>query len=765
MRQDDWSELCEVRLLLHDCASYDAVLVACTRAVLHDEELLQAGMRGKVIPGQDQHDKEKKVSFEDGGVPAEDPQDLEAAAEDSAVTETSATGSLGGKVVLVEQLYSEPVEEFDVAFKEDLVKMKEMGLPLGFLNVSPFEVEDNNGVVQVAPSNSVKPHKKRRKKKKVIDDQVREEFDNTWWAEHGQEAIMKVWTQRYGQFMEDAGEGEEVAETVGECEQGAEVEARDQGESSTSGWESAPNITGTSSWGDNSKTPDTSGWGGDPGAGADQGEGGDQGAGWGAGGEVKTGDGWGEIGTWGGGAGDQAEAEAGGHQEDWDRLWQEVSNEVYQAELASWEARRVEQQLSAGAGAATGSGDPAEAVENISLNKAATEEEASVDRVCAAGDTLDKVTNSLNGVSITTDAVKHEDVKEGESANVNSETKENKKEKNWHHQKINSGLGSILKQLQDSEQVDGEASADVGQVNVEEGDEEAPGLVKAIKAFDQLGYVFEIDAGERFPDTPSIRSAAVTWRSRNAVKKSRQFNLSRRSDKNRALLKFDDSGNLLKPSAIDKVKIYINEPQDNASSEEFASPAEDSEKNEAEINSTEEFFTPNEDDEVEEIEDEKFYDVKASPNKKKQTKVKLPRLEREPPCPVPAELSSIPHISKYWAQRYRLFSKYDEGVKLDQESWYSVTPEKIAEHIADRCRCDVIVDGFCGVGGNAIQFAFTCERVIAIDIDPAKIELARHNAAVYGVQDRIEFIVGDFFKIVPTLQVTIYIYRLSTGSW
>ena len=43
--------------------------------------------------------------------------------------------------------------------------------------------------------------------------------------------------------------------------------------------------------------------------------------------------------------------------------------------------------------------------------------------------------------------------------------------------------------------------------------------------------------------------------------------------------------------------------------------------------------------------------------------------------------------------------------------------------------------------------------MIAIDIDPTKIELARHNAAVYGVADRIEFIVGDFFKVVPTLQV------------
>jgi hypothetical protein len=32
-----------------------------------------------------------------------------------------------------------------------------------------------------------------------------------------------------------------------------------------------------------------------------------------------------------------------------------------------------------------------------------------------------------------------------------------------------------------------------------------------------------------------------------------------------------------------------------------------------------------------------------------------------------------------------------------------VTPENIAQHIADRCRCEIIVDGFCGVGGNTIQ--------------------------------------------------------------
>ncbi|XP_053980695.1 uncharacterized protein LOC128877422 [Hylaeus volcanicus] len=122
---------------------------------------------------------------------------------------------------------------------------------------------------------------------------------------------------------------------------------------------------------------------------------------------------------------------------------------------------------------------------------------------------------------------------------------------------------------------------------------------------------------------------------------------------------------------------------------------------------------------------------------------------------LPVEIDSDKTLLKYWFKRYRLFSKFDEGIKLDRESWFSVTPEKIAEHIAQRCKCDVIIDAFCGAGGNAIQFAFTCERVLAIDIDPAKIELARNNARVYGVEDRIEFVVGDFIQLAPKLSADV----------
>lgn len=64
-----------------------------------------------------------------------------------------------------------------------------------------------------------------------------------------------------------------------------------------------------------------------------------------------------------------------------------------------------------------------------------------------------------------------------------------------------------------------------------------------------------------------------------------------------------------------------------------------------------------------------------------------------------------PVISKYWRQRYLLFSKYDDGIKMDEEGWFSATPECIAKHHAFRCGNGIIVDCFTGVGGNAIRFA------------------------------------------------------------
>ncbi|KAG5543475.1 hypothetical protein RHGRI_016262 [Rhododendron griersonianum] len=180
-----------------------------------------------------------------------------------------------------------------------------------------------------------------------------------------------------------------------------------------------------------------------------------------------------------------------------------------------------------------------------------------------------------------------------------------------------------------------------------------------------------------------------------------------------------------------------------------------------------------------------------------------------------------PLISKYWCQRYLLFSRFDEGIKMDEEGWFSVTPESIAKHHALRCGAGIIVDCFTGVGGNAIQFAqrtadlvqtrvagvssvtgdgrraspltgrrparfaggwvlgsevssakeaampigallkpnteeelqnMRSKHVVAIDIDPNKIDYAQHNATIYGVEDRIDFIRGDSFLLAPKLK-------------
>lgn len=98
-----------------------------------------------------------------------------------------------------------------------------------------------------------------------------------------------------------------------------------------------------------------------------------------------------------------------------------------------------------------------------------------------------------------------------------------------------------------------------------------------------------------------------------------------------------------------------------------------------------------------------------------------------------------------FSQRLLYFPKYDTlSLLLDDTGWYSITPYPIAAHIASRCQCDTIIDAFCGVGGNAIEFARTCERVIAIDNDITRLRLARHNALHSGVADRIEFVLADF---------------------
>jgi trimethylguanosine synthase len=121
--------------------------------------------------------------------------------------------------------------------------------------------------------------------------------------------------------------------------------------------------------------------------------------------------------------------------------------------------------------------------------------------------------------------------------------------------------------------------------------------------------------------------------------------------------------------------------------------------------------------------------------------------------------SSICH-DKYWAQRRRLFSKFDRGIQLDAQSWFSVTPEIIADHVAHRVaelvtatdtfalppgQGLIVMDSFCGVGGNAIGFSkmdsHLISKVVCVDTDRAKLLMAAQNASIYGIpKDKLVFV-------------------------
>lgn len=142
-------------------------------------------------------------------------------------------------------------------------------------------------------------------------------------------------------------------------------------------------------------------------------------------------------------------------------------------------------------------------------------------------------------------------------------------------------------------------------------------------------------------------------------------------------------------------------------------------------------------------------------NKKKKPGSKRNRQQGGPggrpwwlPDGVPVE------AQKYWLQRYSLFSRYDDGIQLDMEGWFSVTPEVVAAHQARVApESGVALDPFAGAGGNVVALAQRCCHVLALELHPSRATLLQHNARIYGVEDRVDIVTGDFFKLARGLKV------------
>jgi hypothetical protein len=70
------------------------------------------------------------------------------------------------------------------------------------------------------------------------------------------------------------------------------------------------------------------------------------------------------------------------------------------------------------------------------------------------------------------------------------------------------------------------------------------------------------------------------------------------------------------------------------------------------------------------------------------------------------------------------------------------TPEVAADHCANRMKREMVLDLTCGQGGQILSFSRTCERVIAVDIDPLNCLLTRLNILSSGI-DNVEVFNGD----------------------
>lgn len=116
-----------------------------------------------------------------------------------------------------------------------------------------------------------------------------------------------------------------------------------------------------------------------------------------------------------------------------------------------------------------------------------------------------------------------------------------------------------------------------------------------------------------------------------------------------------------------------------------------------------------------------------------------------------------PDVRKARLEEARRYRKGSCGfshtlVQLDEAAKRSLTPEALALQMGERVAGLRVIDACCGAGGNAIGFARAGCTVTAIDIDSKRVAMAKHNAGLYGVDRRIEFVCGDALDVVPKLQ-------------
>ena len=111
-------------------------------------------------------------------------------------------------------------------------------------------------------------------------------------------------------------------------------------------------------------------------------------------------------------------------------------------------------------------------------------------------------------------------------------------------------------------------------------------------------------------------------------------------------------------------------------------------------------------------------------------------------CPLGSDLQ------RYWDR----LSPKERQMSLDREALYSLSIQEVARTVAAEIRGQTVIDAFCGAGGNAIALASAGKKVIAVELDTRRLEMAQQNARLFGVSDRISFFQGDSSALMKSMK-------------
>jgi SAM-dependent methyltransferase len=92
------------------------------------------------------------------------------------------------------------------------------------------------------------------------------------------------------------------------------------------------------------------------------------------------------------------------------------------------------------------------------------------------------------------------------------------------------------------------------------------------------------------------------------------------------------------------------------------------------------------------------------------------------------------------------FSKAS-AMRFDGEGLEISSPETLSLYRASRfAGCAKALDLGCGIGGDTIGLASKIPKVVAVELNPVRLDFARKNCEAYGLKD-VEFAQGDYTKL------------------